>query len=243
MKTMTLTLAMLVWCVACAALFAQAPQDVLGNTPELPVQAADAVMALARMSLAAGLASVLALRPRRPGTPGRRPPVIHTQIILAVVGALVMLVVGTSLARAFGIVGAAGLVRYRAKVEDPKDAGVMLATLAVGLASGVGLWLVAVTGTVFLLALLYTIESFVQTETKRLAVTIKGQDLPALKNQIEALLKRHRAAFEIRTTSQEELVYEVKWPADRPAGRLSESIAAIDPSKKIEVQVEEKKDK
>ena len=43
-----------------------------------------------------------------------------------------MLVVGSSLARAFGIVGAAGLVRYRAKIEDPKDAGVMLSTLAVG---------------------------------------------------------------------------------------------------------------
>lgn len=32
-----------------------------------------------------------------------------------------MLVVGTSLARAFGIVGAAGLVRYRSKIDDPKE--------------------------------------------------------------------------------------------------------------------------
>jgi hypothetical protein len=135
-----------------------------------------------------------------------------------------MLVVGTSLARAFGIVGAAGLVRYRAKVEDPKDAGVMLATLAVGLASGVGLWLVAVTGTVFLLALLYTIESFVQTETKRLSVTIRV-DLPALKNQIEALLKRHG---QVQTaTSQEELVYEVN---GRPIGQRDACRKASRPS-------------
>jgi hypothetical protein len=47
------------------------------------------------------LACVLALRPRRRRDTGRsRQP------------------------RAFGIVGAAGLVRYRAKIEDPKDAGV-----------------------------------------------------------------------------------------------------------------------
>ena len=58
---------------------------------------------------------------------------MQTQIILAIIGALVMIVVGTSLARAFGVVGAAGLVRYRAKIDDPKDAGVMLTTLAVGL--------------------------------------------------------------------------------------------------------------
>ena len=61
--------------------------------------------------------------------------VVQTQIILAMVGSVVMIVVGTSLARAFGIVGAAGLVRYRAKIADPKDAGVMLSTLAIGLAA------------------------------------------------------------------------------------------------------------
>src|SRR5258707_612635 len=88
------------------------------------------------------------------GTPPRQAHVIQTQIILAVVGAVVMLVVGSSLARAFGIVGAAGLVRYRAKIEDPKDAGVMLSTLAVGLAAGVGVWMLAVFATVFILVVL-----------------------------------------------------------------------------------------
>jgi uncharacterized membrane protein YhiD involved in acid resistance len=70
-----------------------------------------------------------------------------------------MLVVGASLARAFGIVGAAGLIRYRAKVDDLKDAGVMLATLAVGLASGVGLYLSAIFASVFVLGVLLIIES------------------------------------------------------------------------------------
>jgi hypothetical protein len=92
--------------------------------------------AMVRLPLAAVLGAVLAMRPRRAGTPPRRPAVVQTQIILAVVGALVMIVVGASLARAFGIVGIASLIRYRAKIEDPKDAGVMLAAL------GVGFWLV-----------------------------------------------------------------------------------------------------
>src|SRR4051812_9590617 len=87
---------------------------------------------LVRLPLAGLLGTALAIRPKRRGTPPRQPAVIQTQIILSIVGALVMLVVGTNLARAFGVVGAAGLVRYRAKVEDPKDAGVMLSTLAGG---------------------------------------------------------------------------------------------------------------
>src|SRR4051812_16122350 len=96
--------------------------------------------AMVRLPLAAALGAALALRPKRRGTPPRTPAVVQTQIVLALVGAVVMLVVGASLARAFGIVGAANLVRYRSKIDDPKDAAVMLCALSVGLASGVGLY-------------------------------------------------------------------------------------------------------
>ena len=89
------------------------------------------------LAVAAILSAALAFRPRLRGTPKRNMEVIHTQIILGVVGALIMLVIGESLARAFGIVGAAGLIRYRSQIEDPKDAVVMLATLGLGLAAGV----------------------------------------------------------------------------------------------------------
>ena len=106
--------------------------------------------ALVRLPVAAALGAALALRPRRRGTPARQPAVVQTQIILAVVGALIMLVVGASLARAFGIVGAANLIRYRSKIDDPKDAVVMLCALSVGLAAGVGLYGLATFGTFFL---------------------------------------------------------------------------------------------
>ena len=116
-------------------------------------------LALIRLPVATLLSAILAFRPRRRGTPMLQAHVIQTQVILAVVGAIVMLVVGASLARAFGIVGAAGLIRYRAKIADPKDAGVMLSTLGLGLASGVGLYFLAVFATVFVLGVLWLIES------------------------------------------------------------------------------------
>ena len=96
-----------------------------------------------RLPLAALFGTALALRPRRASSPPRDPAVIETQIVLAIVGALIMIIVGASLARAFGIAGAANLIRYRAKIEDPKDAVVMLSTLALGLAAGVGLYGIA----------------------------------------------------------------------------------------------------
>ena len=91
-------------------------------------------MLFIRLPLAAVLGTALALRPRRRSQGARKVVVIQTQIMLAVVGAVIMLVVGNSLSRAFGIVGAAGLIRYRSTIADPKDAVVMLSALAAGLA-------------------------------------------------------------------------------------------------------------
>src|SRR6185436_9170051 len=59
------------------------------ETPPIDSQIDYLRRAAARLPIAAGLACVLALRPRRKGTPQRQAPVIQTQIILAVVGAVV----------------------------------------------------------------------------------------------------------------------------------------------------------
>jgi hypothetical protein len=213
------------------------------DTPDRYTQLDHLRHASTRLPVAAGLASVLAMRPRRRGTPHRQAPVIQTQIILAVVGAVVMLVVGSSLARAFGIVGAAGLVRYRAKIEDPKDAGVMLSTLAVGLASGVGLWLLALFATFFILALLWVVESFEPKATLLFMLKVKAKDPSLIKEQLEQLLTKNRLAFELRATSQEELHYEVRVPLTKKTDRLSDIILKIDPENATAVEWEEKKEK
>ena len=132
--------------------------------------------AMVSLPIAAVLGAALAFRPRRRGTPPRSPAVIQTQIILALVGALVMLVVGASLARAFGIVGAASLVRYRAKIEDPKDAGVMLSCLAIGLASGVGIYWVAGVSTLFILGVVWLLESLEPESEKDFLLKVKAKD-------------------------------------------------------------------
>ena len=128
--------------------------------------------AAVRLPIAALLGTALALRPRRAGSPRRDAAVIETQIVLSIVGALIMLIVGASLARAFGIAGAAILIRYRAKIEDTKDAVVMLSALAVGLASGVGLFGIAAVGTGFLVLTLWIIEGF-ETHVRTFLLTVK----------------------------------------------------------------------
>jgi uncharacterized membrane protein YhiD involved in acid resistance len=209
--------------------------------PDLTKQVPGLFEAAVRLPLAALLGAALAFRPRRRGTPPRQPPVIQTQILLAIVGAVVMLIVGQSLARAFGIVGVASLVRYRAKIDDPKDAGVMLANLGVGLACGVGLYLVASFATAFLLGFLWWVESFEPRARKRFQLNISAPSPEELRGRVEALLERHRAKYDLRSISGEEISYEVRLPYDNGTEDLSTAIMSFGEAGKIAVEWDEKK--
>jgi uncharacterized membrane protein YhiD involved in acid resistance len=195
------------------------------------------------LPLATILGAALALRPKRRGTPKRSSQVVQTQIILAIIGALVMIVVGTSLARAFGVVGAAGLVRYRAKVDDPKDAGVMLTTLAVGLACGIGLYGLALFGTVFLMLVLWTIESFEPRARQQFILEVKAKEATKLQPRLEALLRRRRVKYELREANPEEFSYMVEMPMELKTDVISAEIMALDPDPGtgIEWKTEKKK--
>ena len=239
----------LLWPLAIAAVHARQPDTAaLTNQKErqapVPTDAVSEIVdALVRLPLATVLGATLAFRPRRRGTPPRHAAVIQTQIILAIVGAVVMMVVGTNLARAFGVVGAAGLVRYRAKIADPKDAGVMLSTLALGLASGVGLYAIAIFSAVFILIALWVIESF---EPKKREAVLKvkiGDDTDRRRADIEAILRRYRVDFELSSSSDEEVCYEVEVPLELRRDRVTNTILKLDPAGHAAVEWAEKKDK
>ncbi len=195
--------------------------------------------AAVRLPIAALLGTVLALRPRRWGSM-RNSVVVQTQIVLAVVGALILLVVGASLARAFGIVGVASLVRYRSRVDDPKDAVVMLAALAVGLACGVGLFFLAFFSTLFLVATLWVIESF-EPETRAFDLKVRlGEGTDGLRSRIEGVLRKFASEFELRSSSVDEASYLVRAQNGFSTVRATEALTALVPDGKGSVEWTEK---
>jgi uncharacterized membrane protein YhiD involved in acid resistance len=115
--------------------------------------------------------------------------------------------------------------------------------LAIGLASGVGLWVLAVFATAFVLAVLWIVESFEPKAMEIFTLKIAAKDPAQLKGKVEQLLARSHAPFELRMASKEELQYEVRWPADRRTDRISEAMLKLDPDGEIAVDWEEKKGK
>jgi uncharacterized membrane protein YhiD involved in acid resistance len=196
--------------------------------------------AVIRLPIAALLGTLLALRPRRRGAPPRQPVVVQTQIVLAIIGAVIMLVVGASLARAFAVVGVASLIRYRSKIDDPKDAVVMLSALAVGLASGCGVLALAVFATAFTVAVLYVIEGL-EPQTRTFDLTVKlGEKTGDLRPKIEGILRRVAARFELRGSSDGEVSYLVTTPQSMQTDRVSDRLTALAPEGKGGVEWKEK---
>jgi uncharacterized membrane protein YhiD involved in acid resistance len=220
------------------------PPELTRLVPDmLETHAETVVRALLALPVAATLGAALAFRPKRRGTPPRSAPVIQTQIILAVVGALVMMIVGASLARAFGIVGAANLIRYRAKIEDPKDAVVMLTTLSIGLATGVELYGLALFGTIFILAVLWVVESLEPERRKTFDLRVSAGDPAAIRSDVESVLRRYDVKYELRSAGAKELMYEAHLPLEAKTDRVSNAILLIEGEGEKEVVWEEKKKK
>lgn len=85
---------------------------------------------------------------------------VFTLVVMSVIVAMVMMVIGNSLARAFGLLGAFSIIRFRTAVKDTKDTSYIFFALAVGMAVGTGNYLIALIGTVLVLLMILTLDKF-----------------------------------------------------------------------------------
>ena len=199
------------------------PDDTgLSSPADLASWEATSARIALRFALAAFLASLLAFRWRRSGSVVRRNPyVAQTQILMAVVAAAMMMVVGDSAARAFGIFAAASLVRFRTNIRDPKEITVLLVCLGVGLAAGVGRWDMAVILTVFVLLSLAVLEYSEKYQVFRsMEVTVETRDVDKANEILKRLFARYSFDSELRELNRQD--------ADEPLGKLV-YLVSLDP--------------
>lgn len=74
---------------------------------------------------------------------------VNSMIILTMITAIVIMVIGNNLARAFGLVGAMSIIRFRTAVKDTQDIVFIFFALSIGMASGVGYYKLALFGSFF----------------------------------------------------------------------------------------------
>lgn len=107
---------------------------------------------------------------------------VHTLIILGMLIALIMLVVGSNIARAFALVGALSVVRFRNAVKETRDVGFIFLVMGVGMACGTRFYTLAVIATVVICAvvlLMHRLNWFalnVQRQVVKVQVPADGDD-------------------------------------------------------------------
>jgi uncharacterized membrane protein YhiD involved in acid resistance len=202
-----------------------------------------------RLALAALLVALLAFRPRKhKAVLKRNPYVAQTQILLAVVASALMMIVGDSAARAFGIFAAASLVRFRTNIRDPKEITVLLVSLAIGLATGVGHLEVGIILCVFVLLTLWVLEYYEPSlATRAMELTVLSSDLEKTQEVLKNIFKAHEFSAELRALSREDskpvgkIIYQVNLSLIASTDQLSEQIIAADPEHVDGIEWVEKK--
>ena len=82
-----------------------------------------------------------------------------TLVLMTPIVAMVMMVIGNSLARAFALVGALSIIRFRTVVKDTKDTTFVFLSLAVGMAAGTSSYFLAISGAIFISAVAFILHS------------------------------------------------------------------------------------
>ena len=69
---------------------------------------------------------------------------VHTLVLNGMIVAVVMLIIGSNIARAFALVGSLSIIRFRNAVKETRDVGFIFFTMAIGMAIGTKFYLLAI---------------------------------------------------------------------------------------------------
>ncbi|MDX1946856.1 MAG: DUF4956 domain-containing protein [Pirellulaceae bacterium] len=155
-------------------------------------------------SLVFGLAvaGVYLVSQRRPA--GERESLATTIVLMTVLVAMTTLVIGDSVPRAFGLVGALSIVRFRTVVEDTRDTAFVIFAVVIGMAIGAGYYAIALMGGPLVAAAAIGLglvtqnhSAFAASRELQIRLTAGCEPGPAL----ESVLHRHLARFRLETAA------------------------------------------
>jgi hypothetical protein len=197
-------------------------ENILGKlTGELELPSLGTI--LLRLIVAVMLGAAIAYRPWRrfSGMVSPRREMVHAQILIALAGALAVTVIGDSLARAFGLVGLGGFIRFRTGIRDPRDAAVFFLLIGLGMACGLGTLTLACFTALVVGVVVMALDLLAgNLEHPYIRVTATAEDPLGISGRTRAVLERFPVI--IRNTNLKLETKELRFDLENPKG--------IDPS-------------
>jgi uncharacterized membrane protein YhiD involved in acid resistance len=140
--------------------------------------------------------------------------IVQAHVIIAFTGALMMIIIGNEIVRAFGLLGAGSIIRYRTPVRDPRALASLFVTMGLGIAVGTGLFELALVGAV----LIVLIQGVFGSIASRLPATLynpqRGYTLDVVSTDGPGTLQRIRESFTDRDIRYRLLEYDARGKKD-----------------------------
>lgn len=109
---------------------------------------------------------------------------LMTLFLMGVCTSVVMLIIGSNIARAFSLVGALSIIRFRTAMKDPRDTGFLFAAMIAGMGCGTQFYMAAIVMTVFvcvLTVILYSMDHGLKKNLETIVkITFKDNDESAV---------------------------------------------------------------
>lgn len=203
------------------------------------------VLIAASISLALGLFISLMYRLVTPSV-NYSVAIQQTLLYVAMITSLVMLIISNQLARAFTLVGALSVIRFRTPVKDTRDASFVFLALAAGMGTGVGLYVETAIGIAFIGAAMAVIRVSRIGMRAKGEVLVKfsipgavGEDGTAHRDVFDQYLKDHRLINTRTLGSGErlELTFLVKPLRSTDLVKFSQALSSIQSLDRVAVIV------
>lgn len=171
------------------------------------------------------------------------PAFMQTLVICSFVISAVMLIIGSNIARAFSLVGALSIIRFRNAVKDPRDVAFIFLTMGIGMACGTGFYRIAITltGVATIAIVAMTLLDFGAQSTLERMLRIQA---PASKNYehlFDDVLRSYTKSFSLvsvessRMGTEMELLFSIRVPKGFSSEGLIESLAVLNDNLRIQI--------
>ena len=168
---------------------------------------------------------------------------VQTLVILGMLIALIMLVVGSNIARAFALVGALSVVRFRNAIKETRDVGFIFLVMGIGMAVGTRFYTLGIVAAVaisLIIVVMYRFNWFaldVQRQVVKVQVPPDGDYTAG----IQDVLIRFTTEFElvsmesIRGGALTEIMYSVRLKKGNEPGELIAALSERAAGQKVTV--------
>jgi hypothetical protein len=168
---------------------------------------------------------------------------VQTLVILGMLIALIMLVVGSNIARAFALVGALSVVRFRNAIKETRDVGFIFLVMGVGMACGTRFYTLAIAAAVSICLVIVIMHRFnafhldVQRQVVKVQVPPDADYTPAVAD----VLIGYTSEFELVSTESirggalTELFYTARLKKGVTPGELIAALQARNAGQRVAV--------